>query len=73
VDFASSSARHCATAKSPFSLVYKRNPDLPISIALTSPKSQVDVTTTFLKSLHSARPHARDFLSFAKNNKPFSE
>jgi len=42
-----------------------------ISIALSSAESQLNATTTLLKSLHSARADEREFLSFGRNKKPF--
>jgi len=45
---------------------YGRNRYSPISIVICSAKSQVNDTTTLLKSLHAAWADARDCLSFAQ-------
>jgi len=61
-----SSATHYVIGKSTFSLVYRRKPDSPISIALSTAESQVDATATLLKSLHATWADAKDCFSFAQ-------
>ena len=69
VESAYNSTKYSATDRSPFSLVFGKDPDSPVTLPLGSKETQVEASASLLKFLHAALPDAKDCLSFAQTQK----